>query len=141
MATVGLLLGGLLLALAPVACDGGIPSSERARTIPKETFIQTMVELRLEAARTMDHRITPGQRDRILAEMGVTDQELIRFAEVHGGNVPFMHEVWLEVDRRLREYVEEMDLEELEDGEVPPLVDPPTRPTPPSPGRIRESGS
>ena len=140
MATVGLLLGSLLLALAPVACDGGIPSWERERTIPKETFIQTMVELRLEAARTMDHRITPGQRDRILDEMGVTDQELIRFAEAHGGNVPFMHEVWLEVDRRLREYVEELDLEGPEEGDIPGLVDPPARPTPPTPGPVMDQG-
>jgi hypothetical protein len=99
-------------------CDGGIPSSERGKTISEERFIDTVVELRKAALRREDGRPSPMQRERILAERNVTAEDLRRFAEIHGRNVPFMHDVWAEVDRRLREL--EQQEQEDPDAEGPP---------------------
>lgn len=132
MAT-GLVVGVLSLFVLSwvAACEGGIPLFDRDRTISRESFVETMVELRFEAARTHELRLTPAQRDRILARRGVTPDELVRFAEVHGGNVPYMAEVWTEVETRLRAKAEayQAPVPEGGGGLVDPreLVDPPLR--------------
>ncbi len=41
------------------------------------------------------------ERDRILAELGLTPEDLIEFVEAHGRDIPFMQEVWEEVDHNL----------------------------------------
>lgn len=98
-------------------CDGGIPGSERERTIPREAFIEAMVELRAAADRGPEARVTSPDRERILSELGVTSEQLIRFAEVHGRNVPLMNQVWEEVNRRIWERTEG---EEDDIGPPPP---------------------
>jgi len=115
----------LLLLSSISACDGGTPWSQDGRTISKETFIETMVELRLGAAQTRELRLTRAQRERILERMDVTSDELLRFAEVHGGNVPFMAEVWDEINARLRAKAE-LEEDDLLDGPEE-LVQPPVR--------------
>lgn len=97
--------GFIVMALA--ACDSGIPGSERERTIPRDVFIRAMVELRLAAAETPGDPMTAARRDELLEELGVTPDELVRFAEVHGRNVPYMNDVWQEVNERLQERVDQ----------------------------------
>lgn len=91
------------IALALAACDSGIPGSERERTISRDVFIRAMVELRLAAAESPGDPVTSARRDQLLGELGVTPDQLVRFAEVHGRNVPYMNDVWQEVDQRLQE--------------------------------------
>jgi len=69
--------------------------------VPREIFIEAYVRLRVAALQTLTGQIVPAERDRILQEMGLTPEDLLRFVEVHGRNVPYMKEVWEEVDRRL----------------------------------------
>lgn len=116
------------LALVPGGCDDEGPSPRRGQTISKEAFIGTMVELRREALRRDGGRLPPAERARILRERDVTAQELLRFAEVHGRNVPFMHEVWTEVDRRLTEG--EAGEEEQDERPTAPAPIPDDRPAP-----------
>ena len=39
----------------------------------------------------------------LLAEQGVTEEELLRFAETRGGDVVYMKELWSDVERRMGE--------------------------------------
>jgi hypothetical protein len=127
MATCVALMVAGLLAAGLTACDGGVPGSERERTIPRETFIRAMVELRLLASESPEDRVASTRRDRLLEELGVTSEQLIRFAEVHGRNVPYMNDVWNEVHQRLLD----LDQADEEDDETPAL---PIRPPATGPG-------
>jgi hypothetical protein len=125
MATCVALMAAGLLAAGLTACDGGVPGSERERTIPRETFIRAMVELRLLAAESPEEGVATTRRDGLLGELGVTSEQLIRFAEVHGRNVPYMNDVWNEVHRQLLDHANE------EEDETPAL---PIRPPATGPG-------
>ena len=92
------LLCSLLIIGAAVACSG---SDTGADTIDRETFISTYVDLRAAALRRDSREITDEERDSILGEYGVTEDELLSFAEVHGREVPFMQDLWDEVEGRL----------------------------------------
>ena len=116
----------LLLALA--GCDLGFPSSEGEASVDRETFITVYVDLRLAALAWESARVPEAERDRILAEHGVTEDDLREFIEVHGRNVPFMTDVWHEIDARL---TEELEAEAEMPGEAPALQpggDPPQDP-------------
>lgn len=76
-------------------------TTEPEAAIERETFVATWVDLRRAAMASPDVPITPSERERILSEHGVTDQELLDFAEVHGGDVPYMAQVWEEVEARM----------------------------------------
>jgi hypothetical protein len=127
MATSAVLAAALLV-VGLAACEGGIPGSERERTIPRETFIQAMVDLRLAAVESPGDPVTQARRDRVLEELGVTPEQLVHFAEVHGRNVPYMNDVWNEVQQRLLERAEE---EGEEEDPAPPR---PIRPPATGPG-------
>jgi hypothetical protein len=100
----------MLAILLPVlACDAGFPSSEGRAAIDRETFIRTYVDLRLAALEGETGRISEAERDRVLAEHGVTEDALRSFIEVHGRNVPYMNELWIEVDQRIRTELESAD--------------------------------
>jgi hypothetical protein len=79
----------------------GSASGPDADTIDSETFISSYVDLRA-ATVSLD---TPGALDSartaILARHGVTQQDLLTFADVHGEDATFMRAVWDEVERRL----------------------------------------
>lgn len=89
------------LASLLVACEPDIPSSEGEAPVDRETFIETYVELRLEALKWDGGSLPEDERDRILRELGVTADDLRAFVQVHGRNVPFMADVWTEVEERM----------------------------------------
>ncbi|MDE2763841.1 MAG: hypothetical protein OXQ94_14545 [Gemmatimonadota bacterium] len=71
-------------------------------TIGRETFIETYVALRVaELTDQGDEMISAETRERVLREQGVTEEELIGFADVHGGDLDFMKELWKEVGKRM----------------------------------------
>jgi hypothetical protein len=94
-ATLRVLLVGAILLTIPGACRDEADAMERDR------FIATYVELRTTALRNPGGRITPAQKEEILARNGVTEDELLEFAEVHGRDVDYMARVWGEVEGRL----------------------------------------
>lgn len=92
----------LLLAvglLAPAACGGG-PGAGEADVLDRQTFIDTVVDLR-SAALENDGVLELRRKETILSEHGVTEDQLVRFAEVHGQEASYMLAVWDEVQRRL----------------------------------------
>lgn len=100
-ATAAVLIG--LAAWALSACGSDIPGSRGGATIETETFIQGMVDLQRQASTRAGNVLAPGDAERILEAHGIQPDDLRRFVEVHGQNVPFMNLVWSEIDRRLEE--------------------------------------
>jgi hypothetical protein len=88
----------LLLPALLVACGVG---TDPAGVIDRETFIATWVDLRT-AAQTAGEPLPAADRDRVLGEHGITEDQLLGFAEAHGGDPRYMAEVWTEIEGRLR---------------------------------------
>lgn len=100
----------LVLATGLSACEN------RNETISRETFVETMTDLRTEAAQTPLERLSGEEAERVLEQHDVTEEDLRAFVEEHGRDVPFMTEVWTEVEERVRAELE--DVEEAPD-EIP----------------------
>lgn len=95
------LIACLALALVLPACDSDFPSSEGRAPIDRATFVETFVELRLAAIDAGSTSISEADRERVLSERGVSEDDLRAFIEVHGRNVPYMNEVWREIEEKL----------------------------------------
>jgi hypothetical protein len=93
----------ILIALPVTACDPGFPGSEGSASIDRETFVESYVDLRLEAMYWENGALPDTTRERILAGHEVTEDNLREFIAVHGRNVPMMEELWLEVRVRVEE--------------------------------------
>ncbi len=93
----------LLLTLCAVPLLAGCEDSgeEIEGVITREQFVQAFFELRVSALLSEDGKIVLEERARILAELGLTPEDLIEFVEAHGRDLPFMQEVWEEVDHNL----------------------------------------
>lgn len=98
------LVVSLLLALpwvlAAGACSSEAPVRETA--IDRETFISTWIDLREAALRSPRGDLAAPQRERILAEHGVTPEEMEEFARIRGADADYMRGVWEEVEERMR---------------------------------------
>jgi len=90
-----------LLALWAGACRGEPTASPGVTGMDRETFIATYVDLRTAVIRGDAHELSDADRARILAEHGVTEEEILAFPRVHGDDVAFMRGVWDEVESRL----------------------------------------
>lgn len=88
----------LTASLAAAACGPSEPE-----TISRETFVETYVALRAAELRSSGAVIPEEDRDSVLADNGVSDEDLVAFAEAHGGDVAFMEAVWTDVQNRLEE--------------------------------------
>ncbi len=95
-----LIISLIAVLFTTVACDALFPDEGE---IDRDTFIETQVELELAATETTTEELTQVQRDSILAEQGVTEEELEAFIAVHGADELYMTELWAEVDRRVLE--------------------------------------
>ena len=92
---------GLVCVMAGLA--GAVCAPGEPETISRETFVETYVALRAAELRSPGAVIPDEDRDRVLAEMGVSEEELLTFAEVHGDDVLFMAAVWMDVQNRMEE--------------------------------------
>ncbi len=88
---------GLTITVVLFGCRGG----EDVATIDPEIFIATYVDLRAEALLNDSQQITDEERAQVLQERGVTEDELLAFADIHGRDVTFMRDLWDEVEERL----------------------------------------
>lgn len=86
--------------LAAAACQ---PEEEPIETIPVETFIATYVDLRMATLRAGVDQIPTAERDRILAEHGVGEDDLLQFVDVRGRDALFMHTVWDSIEAEIDE--------------------------------------
>ena len=80
------------------SCRGG---GEPEDVIDRETFIATYVDLRVAALSSPTGTLSDADRMRVLREHGVSEQELLAFAEARGGDPVYMTAVWEEVQARL----------------------------------------
>ena len=115
----GWIRAGCVLAalLAAAACeeDGG------PETISREVFVETYIALRVaELTERRDDGISAGARERVLAEKGVTEEDLLTFAEVHGPDVNFMEQLWEDVEKRLDELRNTSDMTDPGTDGAPP---------------------
>lgn len=89
------------LALTFAACSGDHDVPVVEGVIGRQTFIDTYVDLRAEAARTRDLELSEEQRDEILARHGVDEDDLLAFVDAYGGELDYMSELWAEVESRI----------------------------------------
>lgn len=80
----------LLLVLAPFVACGEETGPE---TIEGSAFVAAYVDLRLTAMETAG-AAGEVRRQAVLAEHGVTEEDLLEFVEVHGRDGAFMRDVW-----------------------------------------------
>jgi hypothetical protein len=78
------------------ACGGRVPE-----TIDREVFIDTYVDLRTAALDTDSTKVSETERTDILARHGVTEDDLVTFADVHATELEFMRDVWNDVELRM----------------------------------------
>ena len=87
--------------LAAAGCEEEQPP---AGTISREVFVETYVALRVAQLQGAIGDPLPAEdRERVLAENGVTEEELLTFAEVRGADVTFMERLWEDVERRFEQ--------------------------------------
>ena len=92
--TLGLLLSSL-------ACEGSQSNLPAGDLIDPEDFIATYVDLRAAALITEDGQVTEVGRSEVLDRHGISEEDLISFAEAYGEDLTFMQEIWNEIELRL----------------------------------------
>jgi hypothetical protein len=80
------------------ACSSPEPQGPVEETIDPELFVSAYVELRVAALQVENQQLSVTARDRVLERVGVEDEDLLRFVEVHGEDVQLMRRLWEEVD-------------------------------------------
>lgn len=93
-------LGVVVLCLLAVpGCDDR--PSDRDLAVSRARFVDTYVDLRVEALRAESETLTDSARATVLARHGVTQEELLDFAEAMGGDLDYMRDIWNEIETRL----------------------------------------
>ena len=95
--------GKLFITALLVLCSGCSKERTAAPTgvIDREVFIATYVDLRDGALGNQLKVLSDEQRERILREHGVTEEQLLAFAEAWGADTEYMTKVWDEVKARM----------------------------------------
>ncbi len=70
----------------------------RVEGISREAFISAYVELRVATLRTQEEELPLGERNRILEEHGLAEDDMLSFVEMRGQDVQFMRRLWEEID-------------------------------------------
>ena len=94
------LLAGAALVLSGCGRD---PAVSEADVIDRETFVATYVDLRTATLATPGDSLPAERKEEILGGHGVTEADLLAFAEAHGGDIDYMASLWAEVEKRLEE--------------------------------------
>lgn len=89
----------VLCLLAFVGC--GDRPSDQGLAVSRARFVDTYVDLRAEAFRAESETLTDSARATVLARHGVTEEELLDFAEAMGGDLDYMRDLWNEIELRL----------------------------------------
>jgi len=95
-------LVALTVAMIVAGCGGESSGPDTAAdVIDRELFIQTMVDLRMDALDNTPMVIAEQEKEAILRERGVTEQDLRDFVEAHGRELVYMRDLWAEVEARI----------------------------------------
>ena len=91
-----LLFIGLLVSLS--ACWGNAAGLDEDDIIDREVFIAVYVDLRAAALSSDDQDITDEARAEVLSRHNASEADVLNFAEYHARDLPFMREVWDEIE-------------------------------------------
>jgi len=80
-----------------------MPAATPNEAIARELFIDAYVDLRVEALQRPSGVLTAEESEPVLRRHGVTNQDLRNFIEVHARDMPYMSDLWSEIERRIRE--------------------------------------
>lgn len=94
----GTLVAMVLLA---AACSPDTAAPVGGSTVDREVFIATYVDLRVAVIRAEGFELSDKDRATVLARHGITEEDLLGFAEFHGEDVAYMRGVWDEVEARM----------------------------------------
>jgi len=98
-----LALPTILVLVALAGCgDDRAAAPDAPPTIEREAFVETYVGLR-EAALLHRGELSDSLRQAVLDRNGVSEGDLLHFADVRGTDIAFMRDIWAEVERRLEE--------------------------------------
>ena len=89
--------------LSAVACGGSDSNPRAGETISRDAFVAAYRQLRVEGIRSPDTEISLLDRDRILADLALTEEDLLTFVDVWGTNGEVMKGIWEEVDSLMRQ--------------------------------------
>jgi hypothetical protein len=91
------LLWVLLATALALGCENGV----EAEAAERDRFVDTYVDLRAAALVRDDATLTDSARAAVLARHEVTEQELFDFVARYGSDLPFMRDIWNEIEVRL----------------------------------------
>jgi hypothetical protein len=89
------------VAVCLYACQGDAPGLDEAEIIDREVFVAVYVDLRAAALATDEGEITDEARTEVLARHGASEADVLNFAEYHAEDLPFMRQVWDEIEALL----------------------------------------
>lgn len=96
---------GAARALLPAAVLLTVAVCEEAPdSISRQEFVNTYVALRTAELSGNSAVITARARDSVLAARGVSEEDLVTFADVHGDDPVYMAELWGEVADSLEQF-------------------------------------
>lgn len=97
------LLASALICSIAAACGCGLfpPEPQAESGIDRQTFIEVYVALRSADMHSMEAAEFEARKADIMAEHGVTPEQLLEFVERHGHDVRFMADVWKDVQARM----------------------------------------
>jgi len=86
------------VAVSLSACGGDTAGLDKASIMDRAGFVAAFVDLRAAALVTEDGEITDESRAEVLARHGTSEEGLLDFAEYHAEDLPFMRQVWDEIE-------------------------------------------
>lgn len=75
--------------------------AESAEGISRDAFVAVYFDLRMAAIEESDLEIVPEERDRILAEHGLTEESLLGFIDSHVDRPTYMDSLWIEIQSKI----------------------------------------
>jgi len=108
---------GASLALGTLLSLSGCTSEESGR-LTREEYIEVFVEILLAAEETRDSVAATYATLAILERRGLTEEDLLEFANRYVDDAQGLADIWAEIEERLRAPVEEEEPEEDPGGEL-----------------------
>jgi hypothetical protein len=88
------------------ACGGERPPEVPEGTITREQFMTAWIDLRFAALEAGLPEPTPEARDSVLVAHDLTAADLFQFVEAYGRDVPFMRNLWEEIEDSIQVFTE-----------------------------------
>ena len=88
----------VFVTLLLVSCSDGAQEEAAQETISREAFAKAYIHLRMTALQAEGQEMTLSNRNQVLDSLGLEEEDLIHFVEVHGTDVQFMRNLWEEID-------------------------------------------